>query len=366
METPFMLLKGRKPCSIAVLGWIGRAGKGKIDEEKLSDRVKKVQEKYDGNVWSDAKRDRFVEGDWVRTGIYDGNRKGLSKWPPPKQVIDLRRYNVILDDGKRWSRESVVNKESCRKDMMVVMEVSRSGEKSDSLARIRTSKSKNEKNDNDKVAEQGWVAVTGHKWAEVLEEDRNKSVRKHTEIQQLANWKKETNRPSSANVSTPRQKHDLPSNPMDAEHIKRCFCTVPSLARRFQSVHARFQEQLWGSEPAVPTLARALRVLSGMCKVPGAEPESLSGSCCCYATPLPGCPRAGRVRALTFQRPFLTPETSQRQVSVISRRAGEVGMLLGAPPARSKWRRPWQCLPVTTGAAHLRAVLLRSHGATLI
>ncbi|KAJ1123403.1 hypothetical protein NDU88_001873 [Pleurodeles waltl] len=108
METPFMLLKGRKPCTIALPGWMGRAGKGKIDEEKLSERVKKEQKKYDGNVRSEVKRDRFMEGDWVRTRLYDGSRKGLSKWSLPKKVIDVRRYSVILENGKRWSTEDVV------------------------------------------------------------------------------------------------------------------------------------------------------------------------------------------------------------------------------------------------------------------
>ncbi|KAJ1194155.1 hypothetical protein NDU88_003450 [Pleurodeles waltl] len=87
---------------------MGRAGKGKIDEEELLSRVKKVQEKYDGSLWSEKKGGRFVEGDWVRTRIGDGNRKGLSKCSVPKRVIDVRSYSVILDDGKRWSTESVV------------------------------------------------------------------------------------------------------------------------------------------------------------------------------------------------------------------------------------------------------------------
>ncbi|KAJ1216590.1 hypothetical protein NDU88_004191 [Pleurodeles waltl] len=109
METPFMLLKGRKPCTRAVPGWMGKAGWKRVDEGGLIGCVMDMQGKYEGKAMGRVMERELAVGDWVRTKVWDKTKKGGSKWSIPKRIVKVRRYSVELEDGRRWNVESVVN-----------------------------------------------------------------------------------------------------------------------------------------------------------------------------------------------------------------------------------------------------------------
>ncbi|KAJ1196238.1 hypothetical protein NDU88_000109 [Pleurodeles waltl] len=107
-ETPFVLLKGRKPCTKAVPGWMGKAGKKRVSVRNLAFRVEEAQEKYDESILGKPKECVVAVGDWVRTRVWHGGRKGLSKWSEPKMVGGVKCYTVVLSNGKRWNMADVV------------------------------------------------------------------------------------------------------------------------------------------------------------------------------------------------------------------------------------------------------------------
>ncbi|KAJ1152063.1 hypothetical protein NDU88_004841 [Pleurodeles waltl] len=107
LETPFMLLKGRKPCTKAVPGWMGKAGREKVNEEEMLKRVRVGQKAYDGrNKGSWKKLEKLKIGDWVRTKVWN-KKKGESKWSMPRQVVSVKGYSVEMEDGKRWNVSEV-------------------------------------------------------------------------------------------------------------------------------------------------------------------------------------------------------------------------------------------------------------------
>ncbi|KAJ1092689.1 hypothetical protein NDU88_005799 [Pleurodeles waltl] len=92
---------GVKPCTKAVPGWMGKAGRGIVDEEEMLRRVREKQEAYDERDKKGWKRGKLEIGDWVRTRVWDKTKKGLSKWSTPKRVVKVNNYNVELEDVKK-------------------------------------------------------------------------------------------------------------------------------------------------------------------------------------------------------------------------------------------------------------------------
>ncbi|KAJ1182179.1 hypothetical protein NDU88_007373 [Pleurodeles waltl] len=98
----------RKPCMKAVPGWMGRAGRKMCNVKSVLSRVEKKQGKYDERCLENFKDCNFVVGDWVRTRLWQGTKKGLSKWSEPKQVVKVKKYSVVLNDGRKWNMVDVV------------------------------------------------------------------------------------------------------------------------------------------------------------------------------------------------------------------------------------------------------------------
>ncbi|KAJ1215744.1 hypothetical protein NDU88_003352 [Pleurodeles waltl] len=48
----------------------------------------------------------------VRVGsadrLWQGTKKGLPKWSEPKQVVKVKKYSVVLNDGRKWNMVDVV------------------------------------------------------------------------------------------------------------------------------------------------------------------------------------------------------------------------------------------------------------------
>ncbi|KAJ1120047.1 hypothetical protein NDU88_008230 [Pleurodeles waltl] len=82
---------------------MGRAGKKVCNVRSVLARVEQEQEKYDERCLEKSRARNLVIGDWVRTRLWQGTWKGLSKWSEPKQVVKVRKYSVVLNDGKKWN-----------------------------------------------------------------------------------------------------------------------------------------------------------------------------------------------------------------------------------------------------------------------
>ncbi|KAJ1099609.1 hypothetical protein NDU88_004708 [Pleurodeles waltl] len=86
---------------------MGKAGRGKVDEEEVLRRVREKQEAYDERNKKGWRRGKLEIGDWVRTRMWDKTKKGLSKWSTPKHVVKVNDYSLDLQDGRRWNASKI-------------------------------------------------------------------------------------------------------------------------------------------------------------------------------------------------------------------------------------------------------------------
>ncbi|KAJ1179407.1 hypothetical protein NDU88_004641 [Pleurodeles waltl] len=75
-----------KPCTKAVPGWMGKAGRKRVNERRLRIRVAEGQGRNDGGEMGGVVERNLAVGDWVRTKNWVKSKKGLSRWSVPKRI----------------------------------------------------------------------------------------------------------------------------------------------------------------------------------------------------------------------------------------------------------------------------------------
>ncbi|KAJ1214087.1 hypothetical protein NDU88_001714 [Pleurodeles waltl] len=109
-EASFVLLKGRKPCTMAVPAWMGSHKEMVVNHEQIRKRIKTYQQQYVSRHNSKITRKQKIheKGEWVRVMVGGATKKGESKLSEPKRVLDVKGNCVKLSDGNWWNARRIV------------------------------------------------------------------------------------------------------------------------------------------------------------------------------------------------------------------------------------------------------------------